>query len=195
MLRIEDNVGRHEHGGRFEVVTLPGPAVLAYSIGVRRPQVVLSEGLRGLLDGDAVGAVVAHEAAHLRARHDHWLQLVSLAESALWFSPQAAATADTLRLSLEQWADKDAAGEVGTEALRVALLGAAGTGGVSPQAAALPAADALAERLAMLAREPRQGWSGIRLPGVSSLAAMAGSALGGVGGLGTAVIVLEHLCS
>jgi Zn-dependent protease with chaperone function len=195
VLRVEGSVGAHEPAGGFELVRLPGPAMVAYSIGGSRPQVVLSEGLCARLGADALAAVVAHEVAHLRSRHGRWLLLVSLAEAALWFAPGVGRTAGALRLAVEQWADQDAIGTAGTRALRAALLGAAGLEPKSAGVAALSDADMLAERLAMLTGEPPRGEGGVRLPGVASLAAVAGSAAAGAGSLGAAMVMLVHLCA
>ncbi len=194
VLRVEPGVGRQERRAGFDLVTLPGAALVAYSLGCRRPQIVLSEGLRSRLDNEGVAAVVAHEAAHLRARHDRWLHLAGLADAALWFVPWVRSATGGLRLSLEQWADEDAAREVGRQALRAALLAAAGLEPVPSPAAALSVADALAERLAMLAAEPGEGARRLGLAGMSSLAAVAAAGVAGAGGLGAALAVLHQLC-
>jgi Zn-dependent protease with chaperone function len=192
LLLVEGGVGAHESRAGFDLVTLPGAVLVAYSLGGRSPQVVLSEGLRRQLDREAVDAVVAHEAAHLRARHDRWLLLVSLAEAVLWFMPWVGHAASAVRLSVEQWADQAAAQEVGAPALQAALLASAGIEPVPPWAAALSDTDTLAERLAMLQAPPGAGQ--LRLAGLTSLAAMAAAAAGGAGGLGTVLVLLAHLC-
>jgi Zn-dependent protease with chaperone function len=104
VLSVEGGVGVHEQRAGFDLVTLPSTDLVAYSIGGRRPQVVISKGLREQLDGEAIDAVVAHEAAPLRARHDRWLQLVGLAEAALRFVPSVRQATSAVRLSVEQWA-------------------------------------------------------------------------------------------
>lgn len=195
VLSVEGGVGIHEQRAGFDLVTLPSTDLVAYSIGGRRPQVVISKGLCEQLGSEAVDAVVAHEAAHLHARHDRWLQYVSLAEAALWFVPSVRRAASAVRLSVEQWADQNAADEVGTPALRAALLAAAGIDPLPPWTPAMSGADTLAERLALLDRSPQPGCRGLRLPGMTSLAAMAATAACGAGGLGAALIVLAHLCA
>jgi hypothetical protein len=192
VLLAEPGVGSHELRAGFDLVTLPGAAVVAYSLGGRRPQVVLSQGLYARLGGEGAAAVVAHEAAHVRARHDRWLLLAALGEAALWFVPWARPATRPLRVSLECWADKEAAQQVGWETLHAALLGAAGIGPVPSSAAALSGADALAERLAMLI--PGQREPAGRLAPVPALAAMAVAALSGAGGLGVALAVFHLLC-
>jgi Zn-dependent protease with chaperone function len=195
VLRVDDGVGEVEHRAGFDLVTLPGAAVIAYSIGGRQPQVVLSQGLHARLDHGGLAAVVDHEEAHLRAHHDRWLRLVSLATAALWFVPGMGRAASALRLCLEQWADQHAAATAGPRALHAALLSAAGVEAVPAQVAALSGADMLAERLALLTDGRPHGAGRARLRHVSSLTAMVGSATSGTGGLVAALVVLQHLCT
>jgi Zn-dependent protease with chaperone function len=192
VLRVERDIGMHERRTDFDVVTVPGAGLVAYSISGRRPQIVLSDGLRGKLGDEGLAAVVAHESAHLRARHGRWLYLMSLTEAALWFAPWVSPSADAIRLSLERWADEDAAGQVGRQALRTALLTAADMDPVPSPAAALSGTDALTERLARLGAPPLA--TRLCLAGASSLALMAVLAIVGTGGLGAALAVLHHLC-
>jgi Zn-dependent protease with chaperone function len=141
VLRAEPGIGSHEPRPGFDLVTLPGAAVVAYSLGGRRPQVVLSQGLCARLGSDGVAAVLAHEAAHVQARHDRWLLLVALCEAALWFAPWASRASRAVRVALECWADEEAARQVGRKALRGALLGAAGIAPIPWAAPALSGAD------------------------------------------------------
>jgi len=193
LLRVEPGIGTHEHRDGFDLVTLPRTALVAYSLGGRRPQVVVSQGLRDCLDDEGLTAVLAHEAAHLRVGHDLWLHLARMAEAALWFAPWARPAAGMLRLWLERWADEDAARQVGRYALRAALLTAAGIGPATPLAAALSGAGALAERITALAAEPPEGTGGLR--GAAWLAVTAGTAVAGSGALVAALGVLAHLCA
>jgi Zn-dependent protease with chaperone function len=193
VLRVEPGIGRHEHRDGFDLVTLPRAAVAAYSLGGHRPQVVVSQGLRDRLDDKGLAAVLAHEAAHLRAGHDRWLHLARVTEAALWFAPWARAAAGMLRLWLERWADEDAARQVGRPALRAALLTAAGIGPATPLAAALSGAGALAERITALGAGTPERAPGLR--GVAWLAVMAGTAAAGTGAVVAALGVLAHLCA
>jgi Zn-dependent protease with chaperone function len=193
MLRVEPDIGTHEHRDGFDLVTLPRAAPVAYSLGGHRPQVVVSQGLRDRLDGGGLAAVLAHEAAHLRAGHDRWLHLARAAEAALWFAPWARPAAGALRLWLERWADEDAARQVGRPALRAALLTAAGIEPATPMAAALSGAGALAERITALAAGPPDGAGGLRA--AAPLAVTAMTAVAGAGALVAALGVLAHLCA
>lgn len=51
-------------------VVLDHPAAVAYCLPGLRPRIVLSAGTLALLDDDHVDGVLAHERAHLTARHD-----------------------------------------------------------------------------------------------------------------------------
>lgn len=196
-LRIEFGLGHHEPRPGYDLVTLPSHVPLAYSLGGRHPQVVVSHGLRSRLGERELAAVVAHEAAHLRGRHDRWLALASLLETALWFAPWARPTLATLRLALERWADDEAAGAVGRKALRAALVVTA-TAGAAPlpsQVAALTSDDGLATRLALLSDEAARpaggpagaGWSWYAV----SVAAVGTAGAGVIASLAT----LAHVCA
>lgn len=194
-LRVEHEVGSHEYGPEFELVTLPSEMPVAYSLGGRWPQVVVSQGLRDRLDGSGFAAVVAHEAAHLRARHDRWLVLATLLETALWFVPWARRATGTLRLSLERWADEDAARTVGRVAVRAGLLAAVDAAPLPSSAAALSRAGALAERLAMLVEEPPGRGGAVSRAGFGRFTVMAVAAVVTVGGLVASLSMLAHLCT
>src|SRR5258708_3707011 len=76
-LRIEPSLGEHNHRGPIDVVVLPTPCLLAASIGGTPPQVLLSQGLVAALEPAELEAVVRHEIAHLRHRHDRFLLLAT----------------------------------------------------------------------------------------------------------------------
>ena len=96
--------------------TLPGPA----------GNIVLSEGLVAALDERELEAVVAHERAHARHRHDRYLLLAALAGALL---PMIRSLVERLEFSLERWADDEAALDVddrrvvATAIARVAIAG------------------------------------------------------------------------
>lgn len=194
-LRVEPGVGTHHHGPQFDLVTLPSALPLAYSLGGRRRQVVVSEGFRARLDPDGMAAVVAHEAAHLRARHDRWLAVAAVLDAALWFVPWVRPAVATLRLSVECWADADAVRAVGRPALRTALLATVDAVPVPPHLAAMSrAGGALVHRLSLLAVEgaPAVGCPPRVRFGRPLLAVLAAGATG-VGVAGT-LVLLHHIC-
>jgi Zn-dependent protease with chaperone function len=189
-LRVEPEIGSHEQRREFDLVTLPCDRPVAYSLGGRRSQVVISRGLRDRLDEPGLAAVVAHEAAHLRARHDRWLVLAALLETALWFVPWAERATSALRLHLERWADEHAARTVGRGAVRAGLLAAVDAVPLPRTAAALSPAAALAERLAMLSEEPPE--PGARL---GRFTALTVGSVAASGGLVAFLAVLAHMCT
>jgi len=59
-----------EHSELSGAFVLDHPHATAFSLPGLRPRIVVSTGALDALQGDEVGAVLAHEQAHLRARHD-----------------------------------------------------------------------------------------------------------------------------
>jgi beta-lactamase regulating signal transducer with metallopeptidase domain len=194
-LRIEPDVGIRERVSEFDVVVLPTHVPLAYSVGGPPPQVVISQGLRDRLDKRAFAAVVEHEAAHLHARHDRWLRLAALMEVALWFLPWVRRATATLRLSLELWADEEAARAVGRGAVLDGLLAAIDAAPMPAPAAALSGAEALAERLAKLADGPPPRRGALAGAGRGWLAMMGLAGISAGAGLVAALSVVAHLCT
>ena len=194
-LRVESGVGDHESVAGFDVVTLPTTIPVAYSLGGRSRQIVLSAGLRDRLDAEGVAAVVAHEAAHVRAGHDRWLLLARLLGDALWFLPWTTSVIGALHLSLERWADEEAARDVGRGVLRTALLAAVDIGPAPAHAAGLSGAGtALAERVAMLSAGPPIDGALPRFA-LRSLLVAAIAAGAGFTGLATVLVALSRLCT
>ncbi|ALG84961.1 M56 family metallopeptidase [Gordonia phthalatica] len=69
LIDLVDNVGRSREAGRdIRILDVPDP--LAYCLPGLRSRVVLSEGVLNRLDDRELAAVIEHERAHLRARHD-----------------------------------------------------------------------------------------------------------------------------
>ena len=152
-LRIEHSLGEHHHRGDVDVVVLPTPCLLAASNGGRRPQVLLSQGLIAALDPAELEAVVRHEIAHVRHRHDRFLLIATTVEHACIAAPPVRRSAAALRAALERWADEDAAIDVNARRdLRHALHKVTESLVAAP-AAAFSDADTLLERLDALDHE------------------------------------------
>ena len=117
------------------------PAAAAYCLPGLRSAIVISAGTLDLLDSAELAAVLAHERAHLRERHDLvLLPFVALLNGFAW-SPVVRKAHQAVALLIEMHADDMArrhrpARELATALLRV---GAAG-GGLAPSGA-LAAAD------------------------------------------------------
>ncbi len=88
----------------IEVLTCGGvPAPLSF--GLRRPRVILPEGLAASLSDDELLAVALHELAHVRRRDPLWLALASVMRAVLFFHPLAWVAARQLSALAELCAD------------------------------------------------------------------------------------------
>jgi Zn-dependent protease with chaperone function len=135
------------------------PAAAAYCLPGLRPEIVISAGALDLLDADELAAVLAHERAHLRERHDLvLLPFLALLRAFSW----AGITTQAYRavgLLLEMHADDRVLRQLPARELATALLrvGAAGGGGVPAGALAMagePAECEVAARVIRLLRPP-----------------------------------------
>jgi Zn-dependent protease with chaperone function len=112
------------------------PAAAAYCVPGLRSQIVFSAGALDLLDQAELAAVLAHERAHLRARHDLvLLPFTALLRAFRWSATARAANKD-VALLVEMLADDRArrlrpARELATALLRVGASG----GGYAPAGA------------------------------------------------------------
>jgi Zn-dependent protease with chaperone function len=133
------------------------PAAAAYCLPGLRSAIVISAGTLDLLDSAELAAVLAHERAHLRERHDLvLLPFVALLNGFAW-SPLVRQAHQAVALLIEMHADDMARRHLPARELATALLrvGAAG-GGLAPSgalAAADPALDSdVAARVTRLLR-------------------------------------------
>jgi Zn-dependent protease with chaperone function len=153
------------------------PAAAAYCLPGLRSAIVISAGTLDLLDSAELAAVLAHERAHLRERHDLvLLPFVALLNGFAW-SPVVRKAHQAVALLIEMHADDMArrhrpARELATALLRV---GAAG-GGLAPSgtlAAADPASDCdVTARVTRLLR-PSHGLPAAALALVAAAATLA----------------------
>jgi len=129
---------------------LDGPLPFAYCLPGRNPRVVLSGGALRVLDRAQVGAVIAHEQAHLRHRHDLVMESFTAFYRAVPRPLRSRAPLDAVHLLLEMVADDAARRRCGAGPLRsaLALLGDA----VTPGDPAQPAGDGEQERRRRLDR-------------------------------------------
>ncbi|HSR87122.1 MAG TPA: M56 family metallopeptidase [Streptosporangiaceae bacterium] len=108
------------------------PAAAAYCLPGLRSAIVISAGTLDLLDADELAAVLAHERAHLRERHDLvLLPFLALLRAFRW-SGTARRAYRAVGLLIEMHADDRALQQRPARELATALLrvGAAGGGGV-----------------------------------------------------------------
>jgi Zn-dependent protease with chaperone function len=108
------------------------PAATAYCLPGLRSAIVISAGTLNLLDADELAAVLAHERAHLRERHDLvLLPFLALLRAFRW-AEVARQAYQAVELLIEMHADDRALRQRPARELATALLrvGAAGGGGV-----------------------------------------------------------------
>ncbi|PWJ54097.1 Peptidase family M48 [Quadrisphaera granulorum] len=134
------------HPDPSELRVLGAPLPLAYGLPGRSPRVVVSDGALRLLDTAQLRAVLAHEQAHLDARHDVVLESFAAFHRAVPRPLRNERALGAVELLLEAAADDAARRRCGNAPLRSALelLGAA----VDPGVGALAAAGTEAERTA-----------------------------------------------
>ncbi len=122
-LRIEPSLAAHRQIGRIDVVLIDTEEPLAYALGGRHQQVVVSQGLVDCLTRDELRSVVEHEIAHLNLGHHLHLQIIGL------FTPLArrigllARIVDSARIAIEQAADAQTTDPHSTKRALLALSG------------------------------------------------------------------------
>ncbi|MED7927795.1 M56 family metallopeptidase [Nonomuraea sp. LP-02] len=104
------------------VRVLDHPGAAAYCVPGLRSQVVVSEGARRLLSQDELAAVLAHEAAHVRERHDLVLLPFAALRRALPWSKVVADAQAQVELLIEMAADDRARRYCSPRRLATALL-------------------------------------------------------------------------
>jgi len=116
-----DRAERHQQLDVEGLRVLDGAVPLAYCVPGRSPRVVLSDGALRLLDESQVGAVLRHEQAHLRHRHDLVMESFTAFYQAVPGPLRSRAPLDAVHLLLEMVADDAARRRSGPEPLRAAL--------------------------------------------------------------------------
>ena len=154
--RIDPCLGHHRPVDGYDLVVLPTDHVVAFSVGGKRSQVVISQGLLEALRPEEVEAVVRHEAAHLHHGHQRLLLLAGSLEGTLPLGKIVRRSTTALRTGLERWADEFAAGhaDASRAVLRHALVGVCEALMAPRAVAAFSAADTIAERLEALSIDP-----------------------------------------
>ncbi|GAA1429299.1 M56 family metallopeptidase [Microlunatus lacustris] len=150
-----DLLGRVE-----ESYSLPGLRVLAEQLpvayclpGLRGSRVVLSSGTLTALGTEEVRAVVAHESAHVRARHDLVLDTFTALHRAFPIAVRSEIPAQQCRLLVEMLADDAARRLTGAVPLARALVTLAGA--PTPAGTLGAGGSGTAERIARLAEPAR----------------------------------------
>jgi hypothetical protein len=155
-LEVEFSIGDHRPWAGHDLVVLPTEEPLAFSVDGHSPQIVVSRGLVAALSPAQLEAVLRHEAAHLRHRHQRFLLVASALDCRFPYlaHPLRRSTA-SLRGALERWADEAAAGAdpQARRNVRDALL-AVVTAAVNAAVPAFSTADTVVERLRALDAPP-----------------------------------------
>jgi bla regulator protein blaR1 len=139
---------RRRHRQIVDLVGRPGPGLgtlvldhavaLAYCVPGVRPRVVVTDSALRLLAEDELAAVLAHERAHVRGRHDLVVQPFVAWQSTFPFLRPAAQATRAVALLVEMLADDAASQRTGPDAVAAALArlgasrlpeGALGAGG------------------------------------------------------------------
>jgi Zn-dependent protease with chaperone function len=115
----------HDADSRIRVLAHPAPT--AYCLPGRESRVVVSRGVIEAMPPLAFQAVLLHEDAHLKARHDLLVEFFSVIHETVPAPLRSAAAMHEVRLLVEALADRAAARRVGTEATRQALVALAGS--------------------------------------------------------------------
>lgn len=118
---VPTDIRKHASGLRVLDVEQP----LAYCLPGVRSRVVLSEGALNTLARDELAAILTHERAHLRARHDLVLEMFTAMHAAFPRFVRSASALDAVRLLVELLADDAAVRTAGPRPLARALVACA----------------------------------------------------------------------
>lgn len=141
---------------RDGVHVLEHRAPTAYCLPGLRPRVVVSSGTVETLTPDELAAVLAHERAHVRARHDLVLEAFTVLQQAFPAVVTSRQALDEVRLLVEVLADRAARRRCGARALVTAFSALSGDGSSNAPNATLAVSDVgLRTRLELLLDDRR----------------------------------------
>ncbi len=121
-------------------VVLEQAEAVAYAVAGRRRTVVVTRGIVELLSGPELSAVLAHEHAHLAARHHRWLTAAALVAQALPMVPLLRDAPARVGRLLEMEADELAAAHHEPRVIASALVAVATAGSAAATSPAVPVA-------------------------------------------------------
>ncbi len=147
---LVDLIGLEDTRLGTPVRVLPHPTPTAYCVPGSGHRVVLTRGALEALDEPQLTAVLAHERAHLRQRHDLVLEFFTVLHTAVPTAVRSTAGLHEVKLLIELLADRSAVQLAGRRPLGTALLALADT----PVPEALGAAGDAVVRVEQLA-DPR----------------------------------------
>ncbi|TFV57998.1 M56 family peptidase [Mycobacterium sp. PS03-16] len=120
---VPADVCRQARGSGLRVLDVAQP--LAYCLPGVRSRVVLSEGALHTLADNEITAILTHERAHLRARHDLVLEMFTAVHAAFPRFVRSGSALDAVRLLVELLADDAAVRTAGPTPLARALVACA----------------------------------------------------------------------
>lgn len=151
---VVDLVGAHESrpraGNGLRILDVAEP--LAYCLPGVRSRVVVSEGALQALSDNEMAAILEHERAHLRARHDLVLEMFTAVHAAFPRLVRSAHALNAVRLLIELLADDAAVRAEGPTPLARALVACAS--GRTPRGALAAGGPTTVVRVRRLAGEP-----------------------------------------
>lgn len=136
------------HDPRSRVRVLEHAAPTAYCLPGRQARVVLTQGVLDVMSPTALTAVLTHERAHLRGRHDLLLEFFSVIHETVPPPLRCAEAMTEVRLLVEALADRASVSKVGADATRQALLALAVS--KAPEAAMSAGSAAVGARLELV---------------------------------------------
>ena len=119
---VVDLVGKSQ-GNHLRILDVAQP--LAYCLPGVRSRVVVSEGALNALGDNEMAAILSHERAHLRARHDLVLEMFTAVHAAFPRFVRSGNALDAVRLLIEMLADDAAVRAAGPTPLARALVACA----------------------------------------------------------------------
>ncbi|MGV0793737.1 M56 family metallopeptidase [Mycolicibacterium sp. XJ1819] len=143
---VVDLVGRSRRSG-LRIIDVAEP--LAYCLPGVRSRVVVSQGTLAALDDHEMSAILSHERAHLRARHDLVLEMFTAMRAAFPRFVRSASALGAVRLLVEMLADDTALRAAGPTPLARALVACAAS--PAPSGALAAGGPSTVERVRRLA--------------------------------------------
>ena len=147
-LRVEPWIGTHRQRAGYEVVILDSDRQIAYAVGGKNPQVVVTTGLAAALTDRELRAVLQHERAHLLRGHQRFLALLGALEPLGRILPPIRRSLAASRSAIEHAADSDTTDQSATRSALLKLNGIP----LRPMMAAFTAGD-VADRIGALSND------------------------------------------
>jgi beta-lactamase regulating signal transducer with metallopeptidase domain len=119
LLRCQDTQLTQMYGDEYqlsqhELIVIQNKAPVALTLGVIRPQIIVSTGLLQILDHKELGAVMEHEKFHLKHRDPLAIFLLSMLSISMWYIPLFKWVLDKYKIIIEIMADQFAVSTVCT---------------------------------------------------------------------------------